>query len=158
MVNCVGLWLWYNKLEQSQTAEIKKQDSFPLPHCSCGLCLYESDPSIPRVPRDPSDASRASVCCANCPTASWKAVDFDVFWQVVAAGKLLLTDRTLVGFDPWVGAPVSGQLIRPGKPGRKKRRRGFRVSHHENHKRHNTWLWLQHWEQMVSLWLWSCDL
>ena len=92
---------------------------FTLTPCFCGLCLYESDPSIPI---NPSDVSRASVCWASCPTASWKTMDFDVFWQVVTAGKLLLTYRTLVGFDPRVGPPVPRKLIRPWKPGRKKKR------------------------------------
>lgn len=35
---------------------------------------------------------------------------------MVAAGKLLLTYRTLVGFHPRVGAPVSRELIRPREP------------------------------------------
>lgn len=43
-------------------------------------------------------------------------MDFEVFRQVIAAGKLLLTDDALVRFYSRVGAPMSGQLIGPGKP------------------------------------------
>lgn len=40
-----------------------------------------------------------SVCSARCPAASWKAMDFDVFGQVIAAGKFLLADGALVGLN-----------------------------------------------------------
>ena len=68
-----------------------------------------------------------SVCRASCPTASWKAVDFEVFRQVIAAGKLLLAHDALVRLHPRMGAAVSGQLVGPGEPvGRKPR--GFNKS------------------------------
>lgn len=40
-----------------------------------------------------------SVCSACCPAASWKAMDFDVFGQVIAPGKFLFTDEALVGLN-----------------------------------------------------------
>ncbi len=43
-------------------------------------------------------------------------MDFEVFRQVIAAGKLLLADDALVWFHSGVGASVTGQLIRPGEP------------------------------------------
>lgn len=78
---------------------------------------------IPAFPVIRAERSGASVCRANCPAVSWKTVDFDVFWQVVTAGELLLTNWTLVGFDTWVWAPVSGQLVWPGKPKEKKKKK-----------------------------------
>lgn len=69
---------------------------------------------------EPCSGSRWLVGRANCPTASRKPMDFDVFWQMVAAGKLLLAHWTLVGFDPRVGPPVSGQFVWAGKPVRTK--------------------------------------
>lgn len=137
--NCVGIFL-YNKLEQKLDEDPKMcahTRMFTLTPCSCGLCLCESDPSIPS---DPRDVSRASVCWANCPAASWKTVDFDVFWQVVTAGKLLLTYKTLVGLDPRVGPAVSRQLIRPWKPGRKKR--FFFVFDTNKLRKSEVWTWI----------------
>lgn len=52
--------------------------------------------------------SEGSICRASCPAASWKAVDFEVFRQVIAAGELLLADDALVRFHSRVGAAVSG--------------------------------------------------
>lgn len=45
-------------------------------------------------------------------------MDFEVFRQVITAGKLLLADNALVGFYARVGTAVSGELIRPGEPAR----------------------------------------
>lgn len=39
---------------------------------------------------------------ATCPAASWKAVHFEVFGQVIAASKLLLTHDALVWFHSGV--------------------------------------------------------
>lgn len=64
--------------------------------------------------------SEESVCRAPCPAASWKAVDFEVFRQVIAAGKLLLAHDALVWFHSGVGAAVSGELVGPGEPAGKK--------------------------------------
>lgn len=44
---------------------------------------------------------------ANCPIASRKTVHFDMFGQMVTAGKLLFTHWTLEGLDPRMGPPVS---------------------------------------------------
>lgn len=55
--------------------------------------------------------SAGSVCGAHSPAASWKAVDFDVFGQVIAAGKLLLADGTLIRLHSRVRAPVSGEFV-----------------------------------------------
>lgn len=63
-----------------------------------------------------SGGSKESVCRASCPAASWKAVDFEVFGQVITAGKLLLADDALVWFHSGVGATVSGQLVRSREP------------------------------------------
>lgn len=63
-----------------------------------------------------------SVYRANCVTDAWKTMDFDVFGQVVAAGKLLLAHLALVWLDTRVGPPMSGQLVRPGEPGSRTRR------------------------------------
>ncbi len=59
-----------------------------------------------------------SVCSARCPAASWKAMDFDVFGQVIAAGKFLLTDRALVGLNSRVRPAMPWQLVRPGESAR----------------------------------------
>lgn len=48
---------------------------------------------------------------ATCPAASWKAVHFEVFGQVIAASKLLLTHDALVWLHSGVRAPVPRQLI-----------------------------------------------
>lgn len=56
-----------------------------------------------------------SVCSSRCPVASWKAMDFDVFGQVIAAGKFLLAHGTLVGLNSRVRPAVSRQLVRPGE-------------------------------------------
>lgn len=104
--------------------------------CSCGLRPCESETVAPAgFPGDPSP--HASVCSANCPADSWKTVDFDVFGQVVAAGKLLLAHLTLVRFDTRVGPPVSGQLVRSGKP----ERRSFGLSKGKPEKKqgHTAW-------------------
>ena len=45
---------------------------------------------------------------------------FDVFGQVVAAGKLLLAHGALVGLDPRVRAAVARELVRPGEPATRK--------------------------------------
>lgn len=63
-----------------------------------------------------------SVYRANGAADAWKTVDFDVFGQVVTAGKLLLTHLALVRLDTRVGPPMSGQLVRPGEPGKRTRR------------------------------------
>lgn len=51
----------------------------------------------------------------DCPAVPRKAMNLDVLWQVIAAGKLLFTYRTLVRFHPRVRAPVTGQFIWAGK-------------------------------------------
>lgn len=73
---------------------------------SCERSLLRPDDSAegelagPRRPR--------LVDGANGATDAWEPVDFDMFGQVVAAGKLLLTHLALVRLDPRVGPPVSG--------------------------------------------------
>lgn len=62
-------------------------------------------------------ASWASHSSSDNPVGSGAAVDLCVFGQVIAAGELLLTQRTLVRLDARVGAAVTGQLIGPGEPG-----------------------------------------
>lgn len=52
-----------------------------------------------------------SVHGADRAVASWEPMHLDMFGQVVTSSKLLLADRTLIGFHPRVGAPVPGQLI-----------------------------------------------
>lgn len=52
-----------------------------------------------------------SVHGADGAVASWEPMHLDMFGQVVAPSKLLLTDRTLIGLHPRVGAPVPGQLV-----------------------------------------------
>lgn len=59
-----------------------------------------------------------SVHGAHRAAASREPMHIDVFGQVVASGKFLLADGTLIGFHPRVGAPVPRQLIRPGEPAR----------------------------------------
>lgn len=59
-----------------------------------------------------------SVCRAACSATSWKAMDFEVFRQVITAGKLLLADNALVRFYARVGTAMTGELIRPGEPAR----------------------------------------
>lgn len=44
-------------------------------------------------------------------------MDLRVFGQVIAAGELLLTQRTLVRLNARVRAAVARQLIGPGEPG-----------------------------------------
>lgn len=66
----------------------------------------------------PSSVHLTSVRRAACSAAFWKAVDFEVFWQMIAAGKLLLADNALVGFYARVGTAVSGELIGSGEPAR----------------------------------------
>lgn len=56
--------------------------------------------------------------------------------QVVAAGEPLLTHQALVGLHSRVGAPVSGQLVGPGKPERR-RGRSVLVSDTGDDLRHN---------------------
>lgn len=56
-----------------------------------------------------------SVCSSRCPVASWKAMDFDVFGQVIAAGKFLLAHGTLVRLNSRVRPAVTRQLVRPGE-------------------------------------------
>lgn len=63
-------------------------------------------------------------------------MDFEVFGQVIAAGKLLFADDALVWFHSRVGAPVSGQLVGPGKPERR-RGRSVLVSDTGDDLRHN---------------------
>lgn len=53
---------------------------------------------FPHVCQAARAGSEGSICRASCPAASWKAVDFEVFRQVITASKLLLTDYTLVRF------------------------------------------------------------
>lgn len=60
------------------------------------------------ISRSVHGGSWGSVGGAHCPTASWKSVDFDVFGQVVTAGKLLVTSGALIGLQTRVGATVSG--------------------------------------------------
>lgn len=69
----------------------------------CGLTLAPG--------RARQSQTSQSVYEANRATDAWKTVDFDVFGQVVAAGKLLLTHLALVWLDTRVGPPVSGQLV-----------------------------------------------
>lgn len=45
-------------------------------------------------------------------------MDFEVFRQVITAGKLLLTDNALVRLYARVGTAMTGELIRPGEPAR----------------------------------------
>lgn len=52
-----------------------------------------------------------SVHGAHGAAAAREPVHLDVLGQVVTSSKLLLTDWTLVGLHPRVGAPVPGQLI-----------------------------------------------
>lgn len=52
-----------------------------------------------------------SVRRACRPAASWKAMDLDVFGQVITAGEFLLTDRTLVRLHSRVRASVARQLV-----------------------------------------------
>lgn len=88
--------------------------------CSRRPFPHEVDPSICfSAPSNPRNCSNVSVSWAHRPAASWKPVDFDVFWQVVTAGELLFADGTLVGLDPRVGPSVAGELVGPRKPGGK---------------------------------------
>lgn len=50
------------------------------------------------------------------PAGPGTAVNLGVFGQVVTAGKLLLTERTLVRLDAGVGAAVAGQFVRTREP------------------------------------------
>lgn len=86
-------------------------------------------------------SSRQSVCGAACPAASRKAVDFEVFGQVIAAGKLLLADDALVWLHSGVGATVAGQLVRAGESAGKDRPRqsfvfGFDCSDEDDDNSH----------------------
>lgn len=58
---------------------------------SCGLMMAPGTACQSQTSR--------SVYGANRATDAWKTVDFDMFGQVVAAGKLLLTHLALVGLD-----------------------------------------------------------
>lgn len=80
-------------------------------HTQIPLLLHPPPPSLASV--SVRVGSEESVCRAACPAASWKAVDFEVFRQVIAAGKLLLADDALVWLHSGVGAAVSGQLVGP---------------------------------------------
>lgn len=82
--------------------------------------MYSPSHPIPTQRQSVRVGSEESVCRAPCPAASWKAVDFEVFGQVIAAGKLLFADDALVWFHSRVGAPVSGELVRPREPVRSK--------------------------------------
>lgn len=62
-------------------------------------------------------ASWESHSSSDNPVGSGAAVDLCVFGQVIAAGKLLLTQRTLVRLNARVWAAVARQLIGPGEPG-----------------------------------------
>ncbi|MED6279872.1 hypothetical protein CHARACLAT_005160 [Characodon lateralis] len=72
------------------------------------------DPQLSATPSQ--QRSERSVYRASCPAASWKSMNFEVFRQVITAGKLLLADNALVWLYPRVGAAVSGKLVRPGEP------------------------------------------
>lgn len=106
------------------------QASFGFCFCSpilsrCVLFSFHS-PSHSQRCRPPErrvGSSRQSVCGAACPAASRKAVDFEVFGQVIAAGKLLLADDALVWLHSGVGATVAGQLVRAGESAGKDRPR-----------------------------------
>lgn len=45
-------------------------------------------------------------------------MDFEVFRQVITAGKLLLADNALVRLYTRMGTAMAGELIRPGEPAR----------------------------------------
>ena len=90
----------------------------PSSHTNAGT-RAPSCPPFPAQRQSVKVGSEESVCRASCPAASWKAVDFEVFRQVIAAGELLLADDALVRLHSGVGAPVSGQLVGPGEPGEK---------------------------------------
>lgn len=66
----------------------------------------------------PCLTSLESVYRAACSATSRKAMDFEVFRQVITAGKLLLADNALVRLYARVGTAMTGELIRPGEPAR----------------------------------------
>lgn len=115
-------------LEHKHTHRLKSPAQTPFKRCLDFhplLCLSAHTNTRTRAPpATPLSAQRQSVrvgseesvCRAPCPAASWKAVDFEVFRQVIAAGKFLLADDALVRFHSGVGAPVSGQLVGAGEP------------------------------------------
>lgn len=131
----VSVLVSYNNLEQSQTTLTPSEVCFNS-HVPDDLLMtrqkkgggggknfkkywystrvFQGFPVIPVI-----SAGGASVCWADCPTASWKTVDFDVFWQMVTAGEFLLTYRTLVGLNPRMGPPVTRQLIWTWEPERR---------------------------------------
>lgn len=64
---------------------------------------------------------RVSHSGSDNPAGPGAAVDLCVFGEVVAAGKLLLTQRALVRLDARVRAAVTRQFVGAGEPGDKSR-------------------------------------